>query len=72
VFGLIARLGAVPPAQMWEVFNMGCGFVAVVPEERAADAVAVLGARHPGAAPVGSVTAEGGHVTVAGIPASYT
>src|SRR3712207_79687 len=26
VFELVQRLGDVPPAQMWDVFNMGCGF----------------------------------------------
>ena len=41
-------LGAVPEAEMWEVFNMGCGFVAVVPEAQADEAAAILGARHPG------------------------
>ena len=35
VFGLIAAPGEVPPAEMWEVFNMGCGFVAIVPPEQA-------------------------------------
>jgi phosphoribosylformylglycinamidine cyclo-ligase len=71
VFGLIARLGAVPPAEMWEVFNMGCGFVAVVPDERAADAAALLAGRHPGAARIGSVTGDGGRVAIAGVPASF-
>ena len=41
-----ATQGAVPEAEMWEVFNMGCGFVAVVPEAAAEDAVALL-ARAP-------------------------
>src|ERR671932_1707128 len=40
VFGLVARLGDVSDAEMWEVFNMGCGFVAIVPEERAGHAAA--------------------------------
>jgi phosphoribosylformylglycinamidine cyclo-ligase len=66
VFGLVARLGAVPDAEMWEVFNMGCGLVAIVPGTRAEDAAAVLGARHPGAAPIGAVTADVGTLTVAG------
>ncbi|MFN3592638.1 MAG: AIR synthase-related protein [Thermaurantiacus sp.] len=30
---------------MWEVFNMGCGLVAVVPEDQADAAVAILAAR---------------------------
>jgi phosphoribosylformylglycinamidine cyclo-ligase len=52
---------------MWEVFNMGCGFVAVVPGERADDAVALLGADHPGAARIGTVTSDTGRATVAGV-----
>jgi phosphoribosylformylglycinamidine cyclo-ligase len=67
VFGLVARLGGVSDAEMWEVFNMGCGFVAMVPAERADEAVALLGARHPGTAPIGRVTGEAGRVTVAGL-----
>ena len=53
VFGLVARLGAVSDAEMWEVFNMGCGFVAIVPDDRADEAAAILGAHHPGAARIG-------------------
>ena len=67
VFDLVARLGAVSDAEMWEVFNMGCGFVAIVSAERAEEAVDVLAARHPGAARVGSVTGDGGRVAVAGV-----
>jgi len=70
VFGLVARLGAVSDAEMWEVFNMGCGFVAVVSAERADEAAALLAARHPGAARIGSVTGDAGRVTVAGVTAS--
>ena len=49
VFSLIAELGDVPPAEMWEVFNMGCkGFCAVVGAADAeARAVALLSGRHP-------------------------
>ncbi|MFM8562087.1 MAG: phosphoribosylformylglycinamidine cyclo-ligase [Solirubrobacterales bacterium] len=56
VFGLIASLGGVPAAEMWEVFNMGCGFVAVVPEADADEAIGILSARHPGTARIGTVT----------------
>jgi phosphoribosylformylglycinamidine cyclo-ligase len=62
VFALIQRHGDVPDEEMWEVFNMGCGFVAVVPAERADDAVALLGAHHPGTAIVGRVTDEPGRI----------
>lgn len=64
VFGLIARLGDVPAGEMWEVFNMGCGFVAVVPESHAGRAVALLAARHPGTAVIGRCDDRGGVVSV--------
>jgi phosphoribosylformylglycinamidine cyclo-ligase len=62
VFDLIAARGGVAPAEMWQVFNMGCGFCAVVPADRAADAVALLGARHPGTAVIGAVTPDAGRI----------
>ena len=62
VFGLIARLGQVSDAEMWQVFNMGCGLVATVPADAAGAAVAVLESFHPGAAVVGSVTDSAGIV----------
>ncbi len=72
IFGLIAHGGGVPAAEMWEVFNMGCGFVAVVPEDRIDDAVALLGTFHPGAARIGTVTDERGTVTVPPLGLRYT
>jgi phosphoribosylformylglycinamidine cyclo-ligase len=56
VFDLIAELGRVSVIEMWEVFNMGCGFCAVVPAERAQDAAALLHKRHPGTSIIGRVT----------------
>jgi phosphoribosylformylglycinamidine cyclo-ligase len=64
---LVAEVGDVPAAEMWDIFNMGCGFVALVPEDRAADAAALLGAHHPGTARIGTVTGDTGRVTVAGV-----
>jgi phosphoribosylformylglycinamidine cyclo-ligase len=64
VFELIARHGDISPAEMWEVFNMGCGFCVIVAAERAYDAAALLEARHPGATVTGSVTDRGGRVEV--------
>jgi phosphoribosylformylglycinamidine cyclo-ligase len=71
VFELVARLGAVGPAEMWEVFNMGCGLVAVVPEAQADDAAAILAAHHPGARRIGTVTDEAGTVTVPSLGLRY-
>jgi phosphoribosylformylglycinamidine cyclo-ligase len=67
LFDLVARLGAVDAAEMWEVFNMGCGFVAIVPESSADEATALLRERHPGAARIGTVTDEAGKVSLPGL-----
>jgi phosphoribosylformylglycinamidine cyclo-ligase len=66
VFELIAGLGEVSPAEMWEVFNMGCGFCVVVPERDAGRAVELLGARHPGTAVIGALD-DRARVTLPGI-----
>jgi phosphoribosylformylglycinamidine cyclo-ligase len=63
VFGLVARHGRVDDDEMHEVFNMGCGFIAVVPAERAQDACDVLTGRHPGTARIGTVTPARGRVS---------
>ena len=62
VFDLISARGGVAPEEMWEVFNMGCGFCCVVPVEAADQAVALLGERHPGAAVIGEATDRAGLV----------
>ena len=62
VFELVKALGRVADAEMWEVFNMGCGFCAVVPESTAAAASALLAAHHPGARRIGTVTDRAGLV----------
>lgn len=64
VFDLIATLGGVGDAEMWEVFNMGCGLCVIVAEEVADSAVALLEAHHPGAAVIGRCTDAGGRVRV--------
>jgi phosphoribosylformylglycinamidine cyclo-ligase len=64
IFDLIAQHGAVAPADMWRAFNMGCGFVAAVPAEHADGALEILAARHPGCARIGSVTGEGGRISL--------
>jgi phosphoribosylformylglycinamidine cyclo-ligase len=64
VFDLVRELGDVAEAEMWEVFNMGCGFCAVVPEAAAEDAVALLAAHHAGTQRVGTITDRAGRVAV--------
>jgi phosphoribosylformylglycinamidine cyclo-ligase len=67
ICALVAELGDILPAEMWAVFNMGCGFMALVPGDRADDAVALLAARHPGTARIGTVTGDGGRILAPGL-----
>jgi len=62
VFDLIAEQGGVSATEMYEVFNMGLGFVVVVPEADADAAIELLGAHHPGARRIGVVSDEAGEV----------
>ncbi|HYZ80315.1 MAG TPA: AIR synthase-related protein, partial [Solirubrobacteraceae bacterium] len=71
IFGLVARLGDVSPEEMWEVFNMGCGFVAIVPEPHADEAAAILTAHHPGARQIGTTTDRPGRVEVPSLGLAY-
>jgi phosphoribosylformylglycinamidine cyclo-ligase len=62
VFELIAERADVNPAELYEVFNMGCGFCCVVPVADADEAVELLSARHPGTAVIGRTTTAAGVV----------
>jgi phosphoribosylformylglycinamidine cyclo-ligase len=64
---LVREHGDVAEAELWEVFNMGCGFVAVVPEAAADEAAALLAEHHPGARRIGTVTGEAGRVAAGGL-----
>jgi phosphoribosylformylglycinamidine cyclo-ligase len=67
IVDLVREHGDVPETELWEVFNMGCGFVAVVPDAAADEAAALLASHHPGARRIGTVTAEAGRVAVRGL-----
>jgi len=71
VFALVARLGAIEPSEMWEVFNMGCGFVVTVPAAHADEAVARLAAHHEGARRIGTVTDRAGTVELPSLRLRY-
>jgi phosphoribosylformylglycinamidine cyclo-ligase len=62
VFELIAERSGIQPAELYEVFNMGCGFCCVVPRDDAEAAVELLSLRHPGAAVIGRTTTATGVV----------
>ena len=55
VFELIAERAQVPESEMHQVFNMGCGFCCIVPEDDESGAVELLGEHHPGSRRIGSV-----------------
>jgi phosphoribosylformylglycinamidine cyclo-ligase len=62
VFELIAERGSVEAPELYEVFNMGCGFCCVVPVADAERTVELISPRHPGTAPIGRATAAAGIV----------
>jgi phosphoribosylformylglycinamidine cyclo-ligase len=64
VFELVRELGGVDEAEMWEVFNMGCGFCVVVPEAAEEPASAILARHHPGTRRIGTVTSDADRVAV--------
>ena len=55
IFSLISELGSVPEDEMYEVFNMGCGFCCVVPADDEEVALGVIETRHPGSRRIGTV-----------------
>jgi len=56
VFELIAEHGSVPEEEMYEVFNMGCGFCCVVATAGEQQAVELLRAHYPEAKRIGRAT----------------
>jgi phosphoribosylformylglycinamidine cyclo-ligase len=67
IIDLVRERGTVSDAEAWEVFNMGCGFVAVVPDAHADAATALLAAHHPGTRRIGTVTAASGRLRAPGV-----
>ena len=64
IIDLVRERGEVSEAEAWEVFNMGCGFVAVVGAEQADRATTLLAPHHPGTRRIGTVTDAAGRVAV--------
>ncbi|MGH2872422.1 MAG: phosphoribosylformylglycinamidine cyclo-ligase [Solirubrobacteraceae bacterium] len=64
VFELIATCAGIASPEMWQVFNMGCGFVAIVPAAQAQAAVALLGRFHPGTSVIGEITDDADVIAV--------
>jgi phosphoribosylformylglycinamidine cyclo-ligase len=57
----------IGPAEAYRVFNMGCGFVVVVPAPAAAEVVSLLAEHHPGTRVIGHVSDAPGRVTLPGL-----
>ncbi|MBE2316890.1 phosphoribosylformylglycinamidine cyclo-ligase [Solirubrobacter sp. CPCC 204708] len=70
IVAFVIERGKIATSEAWEVFNMGCGFVAVVPDGDADEATERLAAHHPGARRIGTVTGDAGRVTAPGYPSS--
>jgi phosphoribosylformylglycinamidine cyclo-ligase len=62
VFVHIAERGGVEDTELYEVFNMGCGFCVVVPPGDADAALELLDRHHPGVAVIGRTTTATGVV----------
>jgi phosphoribosylformylglycinamidine cyclo-ligase len=62
VFVHIAERGGVEDAELYEVFNMGCGFCVVVPHGDADATVELIGHHHPDTAVIGHTTTATGVV----------
>ncbi|MDX6595244.1 MAG: phosphoribosylformylglycinamidine cyclo-ligase [Solirubrobacterales bacterium] len=56
IFDLIQEQGAVSEEEMYDVFNMGCGFCVVVPASDEEAALGLLRGHHPGARRIGMAT----------------
>jgi phosphoribosylformylglycinamidine cyclo-ligase len=62
VFVHIAERGGVDDAELYEVFNMGCGFCVVVPRDDVDATLELLEPHHPGSAVIGQTTTATGVV----------
>jgi len=56
IFGFLQKLGDVDDIEMYRTFNMGMGFVVVVPEEEASLACKLMG---KGSKVIGSIVKSG-------------
>ena len=62
VFQWLQKVGEVPQAAMWDTFNMGVGYVVIVPAEKAAESLAWFQSQNLKAFQVGEVVSGQGEV----------
>jgi len=56
IFDLIRKQGGISEEEMYDVFNMGCGFCVVVPPADEEAALALLRSHYPAAQRIGRAT----------------
>jgi phosphoribosylformylglycinamidine cyclo-ligase len=66
IFRLIAQAGDIAPAEMYQVFNMGVGFVVVTPEDHVEEVLSVVSSRGLTPRRIGHVTDEAGVLRLPG------
>jgi len=64
LFRALQEWGEVPEEEMWEVFNMGLGFIVIVPKTQAEDALKFLEKQGEWAYPVGEIVPGRGEVVL--------
>jgi phosphoribosylformylglycinamidine cyclo-ligase len=67
IFELIASRSRAEEGELFEVFNMGCGFCCVVPADQTDAAVELLDSHHAGSAVIGHATGDAGVVRLPGL-----
>ena len=67
----LCEQGSLDAAHAYQVFNMGCGFVACVGAADADAAVALLHRAHPGARVIGHVSGERGRVSLPSLGVAF-
>jgi phosphoribosylformylglycinamidine cyclo-ligase len=72
IFALIQERGEIGEEEMYDVFNMGCGFCVVVAPDQEAAALELLRAHYPAAKRIGRATAGPREVTRRGGPPGST
>jgi phosphoribosylformylglycinamidine cyclo-ligase len=64
IFELIRKVGRIDDTEMYRVFNMGVGFVVIVPDNAADDALASINSSGYRAQRIGTVTSDDGIVAI--------
>ncbi len=64
LFRALQEWGGVPEDELWEVFNMGLGFIVIVPKTQAEDALKFLEGQGERAYPVGEIVQGRGRVVL--------